>query len=100
MGKIFYSLAGEGRGHATRVRTVVEELRHEHDVVLFASHVAFEFLEEIYRDASDVEVRQIPGLQFCYQQRRVSYFHSIRQSLPYLKQLPRLVTSMERMLRE
>ena len=100
MGKIFYSVAGEGRGHATRVRTVVEELRQEHDVVLFAPHVAFKFLDEVYHDAVDVEVRRIPGLQFCYQGRRVSYARSIRESLPYLKNLPQLVNSMERMLRE
>ena len=100
MGRIFYSVAGEGRGHATRVRTVVEELRQEHDVVLLAPHVAFEFLDDVYHDADDVEVRRIPGLQFCYNGRRVSYFSSIRQSVPYLRQLPELVNSMERMLRD
>ena len=100
MGKIFYSVAGEGRGHATRVRTIVEELRQEHDVVLFAPHVAFEFLNDVYHDAVDVEVRRIPGLQFCYNGRRVSYFRSIRQSLPYLQQLPKLVNSMEQMLKD
>ena len=99
MGRIFYSVAGEGRGHATRVRTVVEELRQEHDVVLLAPHVAFEFLDDIYHDSEDVEVRRIPGLQFCYNGRRVSYVNSIRQSVPYLRQLPELVNSMERMLR-
>ena len=100
MGKIFYSVAGEGRGHATRVRTIVEELRQEHEVVLFAPHVAFEFLNDVYHDAVDVDVRRIPGLQFCYNGRRVSYFRSIRQSIPYLQTLPKLVDSMERMLRE
>ncbi len=100
MGRVFYSVAGEGRGHATRVRTVVEELRQEHEVVLLAPHVAFEFLDDIYHDSEDVEVRRIPGLQFCYNGRRVSYFSSIRQSVPYLRQLPELVNSMERMLRD
>ncbi len=100
MGKIFYSVAGEGRGHATRVRTIVEELRQEHDVVLFAPHVAYEFLDDVYHDATDVTVRRIPGLQFCYNGRRVSYFRSIRESIPYLQSLPRLVDSMEQMLKE
>ena len=99
MGKIFYSVAGEGRGHAIRVRTIVEELRDEHEIVLFAPHVAFEFLNELYQDARDVQVRRIPGLQFCYKNRRVSYFKSIHQSIPYLRGLPELVNSMERMLR-
>jgi uncharacterized protein (TIGR00661 family) len=100
MGKIFYSVAGEGRGHAIRVRTVVEDLRQEHDVVLFAPHVAFDFLDDVYRDAADVQVRRIPGLQFCYKNRRVSYFNSIRQSIPYLLGLSELVASMERLLRD
>ena len=99
MGRIYYSVAGEGRGHATRVRTVVEELRKEHDVVLFASHVAYEFLDDCYHDADDVEVRQIPGLQFCYNGRRVSYFQSVRNSLPYLQNLSKLVDWMESLLR-
>lgn len=40
MARVFVSLAGEGRGHATRVRALVEMLRGRHEVVLFASHVA------------------------------------------------------------
>ena len=100
MGKIFYSVAGEGRGHAIRVRTVVEELRKDHDIVLFAPHVAHDFLIDVYRDSEDVQVRKIPGLQFSYRNRCVSYFHSIRQSIPYLRNLPQLVNSMERLIRE
>lgn len=100
MGRIFYSVAGEGRGHATRVRTVVEELRHEHDIVLLAPHVAYEFLNDVYQDSREVQVRQIPGLQFCYKNRRVNYCSSIWQSLPYLRGLSTLVNSMERMLIE
>lgn len=99
MGKIFYSVAGEGRGHATRVRTVIEELRKDHDFVVFASHVAYRFLSDCYHDADDVEIRQIPGLQFVYRQRRVSYVRSVRESLPYLQSLPMLMASMEAQLK-
>lgn len=100
MGKIFYSVAGEGRGHATRVRTVVDELRQDHEVVLFAPHLAFEFLVDVYHDADDVQLHRIPGLQFCYRNRRVSYVDSIWQSIPYLRHLNQLIKSMERMLRD
>lgn len=99
MGRIFYSVAGEGRGHATRVRTVVEELRREHEIVLFAPHVAYDFLDMIYRDANGVDVRRIPGLQFSYRGHRVSYWDSVRASIPYLRNLPALVASLERLLR-
>lgn len=95
MSRIFYSVAGEGRGHATRARTVVEELRRDNEVVLFAPHMAFDFLNEIYRDTADVEVRRIPGLQFSYSGRSVSYWRSIRDSVPYLWKLPSLVAAFE-----
>jgi uncharacterized protein (TIGR00661 family) len=91
MGKVFYSVAGEGRGHATRVKTVVEELRRHHEIVVYASHLAYEFLEKTYRDATEVEIRQIPGLQFSYSGRRVSYWNSVRDSFAYLRNLPALV---------
>jgi uncharacterized protein (TIGR00661 family) len=100
MGKIFYSVAGEGRGHAARVRTIVEELRHENDVVLFAPHAAFEFLDNVYHDSLDVQVRRIPGLQFCYRNRRVSYLRSIWQSGPFLLSLHQMVNAMEKALDE
>lgn len=100
MSRIFYSVAGEGRGHAIRVRTVVEELRRDNEIVLFAPHMAFDFLDDIYRETTHVEVRRIPGLQFSYSGRSVSYWKSIRDSVPYLWKLPSLVTAFERMLKE
>lgn len=100
MGKIFYSVAGEGRGHATRVQTVVDEFRHDHEIVIFASHMAFDYLDRIYRDTPKLEVRRIPGLQFGYRGRSVCYWSSIRKSLPFLMQLPGLVKSLERCVRD
>ena len=100
MGKIFYSVAGEGRGHATRVKTVVEELKSQHDVVLFAPHVAFDFLSQIYQWDARVEVRKIPGLQFCYSGRRVSYLQSVTKSIPYLRELSQLVNQFELAIRQ
>ncbi|MCP5528711.1 MAG: hypothetical protein H7A47_18120, partial [Verrucomicrobiales bacterium] len=32
MARIFISMSGEGRGHATRVRAVTEALRAQHEV--------------------------------------------------------------------
>ncbi|HSQ42541.1 MAG TPA: glycosyltransferase family protein [Fibrobacteraceae bacterium] len=65
MATIFYSMAGEGRGHATRVKAVVEGLRGKHRIVLYAPGQAYELLEPWYRN-SDVEVRSLNGLSFCY----------------------------------
>lgn len=68
MANIFYSVMGEGRGHATRARTLTEELRLRHRVVLFAGGDAFRFLAPLYQ-GTEVEVREIPSLRFAYRER-------------------------------
>ena len=69
MGTIFYSVSGEGRGHATRVKAVVDALCGKHRVVIYAPDMAFDFLSQAYQTA-DVQVRRIPGLSFYYTARR------------------------------
>nr|AIA95492.1 CAZy families GT1 protein [uncultured Pirellula sp.] len=67
MAKIFYSMAGEGRGHAVRVRTLTELLRQDHELHLFASDEAFDFLSRFYSaEGPDVRLLRIPGLRFHY----------------------------------
>lgn len=66
MATIFYSLMGEGRGHAARARAMVERLRDRHRIVLYTSHDALAFLRGLYRASGDVEVREIEGLKFHY----------------------------------
>ncbi len=36
MATMFYSLSGEGRGYATRVHAIVEDLRKLHQTVIYA----------------------------------------------------------------
>ncbi len=69
MAKILYGVGGEGRGHATRTRAVVEALRTEHEFVIYAPAHAYDLLAPAYADTA-VEVRRIPGLRFHYDQRR------------------------------
>jgi len=96
MATIFYSLAGEGRGHATRVRTIVEHLRSEHRFVLFAPGDAFDMLAPLYAN-SDVRVVRIPGLHFEYAaSRALSPWRTTRGSLAYLARLPAVVRRLER----
>ena len=100
MPKIFFSMAGEGRGHATRVRAIVEQLRHEAQVVLYATGDAHDLLNAAYCDDPDVAVREIPGLRFHYRGEKLSYFGSVfRQGLPYLAGLPRLICRLARDIR-
>jgi uncharacterized protein (TIGR00661 family) len=65
MASIVYAMCGEGRGHATRARAVVEGLRRRHQVTLFASGCAHAMLAPVYRD-TEVRLSPIPGLRFSY----------------------------------
>ena len=93
MATIFYSMAGEGRGHATRVRTVVEALADRHRFVLLAPDDAHDYLSGLYGpDAPErrdsVEVRRIPGLRFAYDTKeRVHWPKTLARAASYLKGL-------------
>lgn len=92
MATIFWSMAGEGRGHATRMRTLVEQLRHEHKIVLFAPADAFKFLSPLYANSDlNVEVEEIPGLLFKYENKKLHLIKSILSGGRFLqKTLPSL----------
>jgi uncharacterized protein (TIGR00661 family) len=95
MARIFYSMAGEGRGHAARVRTLVEHLRHDHELWLFAPDEAYDFLARSYGPDSphpDVKLLRIPGLRFHYTDGRLDLFKSVGTGLAYaFHEMPRLV---------
>jgi uncharacterized protein (TIGR00661 family) len=65
MATLYYSMAGEGKGHAIRARVVVERLRTRHRLVLYASRDAYRFLAPLY-SGGDVTVRELSGLHFKY----------------------------------
>lgn len=98
MARICYGVAGEGRGHATRVRTMVEMLRRQHAVTIFAPHDAFDLLHEAYR-GSEVEVLRIPGLRHGYGRGgRLSLPVTAAAALPFLLRLPVLLAPITRAL--
>lgn len=78
MATLFYSVMGEGRGHAARARAVVERLRDRHRVVLFTSHDALDFLRNEYADDPEIEVREVPGLKFHYSEGKIDNLKTIR----------------------
>lgn len=91
MARIFYSMSGEGRGHATRVRAMTERLRHEHDLLLLAPGNAYELLAPCYRRDPRVRVRAIPGLRFHYTRGRLDLIRSIAAGVSYLRRLESIV---------
>jgi uncharacterized protein (TIGR00661 family) len=90
LAKIVISMAGEGRGHAARVRALTENLRERHEVVLLAPGDAHAFLAPHYA-GTEVRVREIPCLRYHY---RAS------GTIAFLGQLGRLVGQIEALLRE
>ena len=93
MATLIYAVSGEGRGHATRARAVIDELRSEHEVQVYTYGQGAELLRLIYR-GTDVEVRELSGLHFCYSQGgSLDYLRTGAAALPFLRALPeRLLT--------
>lgn len=104
MAKLFYSMAGEGRGHAARARTLAEQLCDDHELWLFAPDDAYDFLARSYgpeRLPSAVRLVRIPGLRFHYTQGKLDLLKSIRRGLAYAwGELPPLVQAFRQRLRD
>lgn len=77
MAKFFISMSGEGRGHATRVRALVERMRDRHQMTLFAPGEAYEFLAQQYATSDEVRLVKIPGLKFHYVNGRLHLLKTI-----------------------
>jgi uncharacterized protein (TIGR00661 family) len=87
-------MAGEGRGHATRMRALVEKLRSRHRLHLFAPGNAFEILAPTYA-GTEVEVTAIPGIFNAYSSdRRLDYLETGRRAAGYFSGLPKLVRAL------
>lgn len=99
MSRIFYSVGGEGRGHATRVRTVIEGLRHDHNITLFAPGHAYELLSPIYQ-RSDVTVKKIPGMMQHNSGSELNYLKTGIFGVKYLIYLPMLVRMLKKEIEE
>lgn len=84
MANIFYSMSGEGRGHAARAVAIVESLRHQHDITLFAPDQAYDFLSPRYSHRlTRVRVFPISGLRFHYVGGRLALRRSIGAGLRF-----------------
>ncbi len=98
MSTIIYSMCGEGRGHATRVQTIVETMLPRHRFILLAARDAYHQLYERYQDSPLVSVRRLPGLFFSYNGLKVDYAKSCIASVPYLWRLSAMVRYVSNMI--
>jgi len=94
MARICISLSGDGRGHATRVRALVESLRKSNALAIHTSGQGYDLLSQCYAGSS-VQVRSIPGLRFGYGAAgNVSVVHSLVGAIQYLLGLPELLARL------
>jgi len=70
--KILYGVVGEGMGHATRSRVVIEHLlKQGHEICIVVSGRAYAFLKECYAENPQVRVKLIHGLSLSYADNKV-----------------------------
>ncbi len=74
---------GEGRGHASRARAMIERLNSDHRIIVTTSHDALAFLRDNYPDDPQVEVHEIPGLKFHYSVDKLDNIKTIRKGLSF-----------------
>lgn len=88
MPQIAYALAGEGRGHATRARTVADGLlKRGAEIVFITGGDALAYLGDLYRDNPRVRFIEIPVLRFGYSKKghgqKVSLHRTAKSVLSY-----------------
>ncbi|MBM3953745.1 MAG: teichoic acid biosynthesis protein [Planctomycetes bacterium] len=81
--RIAISLCGEGRGHATRVATLVERLPSGHTIRIYTSADAHDMLARRFPGDGPVSVSEIPGIVFQYTDGRLDIARSITVGLDY-----------------
>jgi uncharacterized protein (TIGR00661 family) len=77
--RILYGVAGEGMGHATRSRVVIEALSANHDVEVVVSGRAHDYLKA--RESDRLGVTKIWGLSIVYEDNEVQSFRTFLQNV-------------------
>jgi uncharacterized protein (TIGR00661 family) len=93
MATIYYGLAGEGRGHAARARTIIEAMKN-HAFTVFAPDQAHDFLAPKYLGNDRVRIIRIPGLRFHYRDGRMDLTRSTIAGLKYWYRLGGVVRKL------
>jgi len=72
MARILYGLCGEGLGHASRSRILINHLKKKHDIRIIAGGKAYNFLSKEFD-----KVEEIESPRFVYKGNQVRLFYSI-----------------------
>ena len=77
--RILYGVAGEGMGHATRSRVVIDHLARSHDVQVVVSGRAYDYLKA--RESDRLGVTKIWGLSIVYEDNEVQNFRTVLKNV-------------------
>jgi uncharacterized protein (TIGR00661 family) len=80
--RLLYGVVGDGMGHATRSRVVMEHLhKRGHEIHVVASDRAFAFLRDVFAGYRRVVVHEIHGLRFTYRGAGVDKSETLKRTL-------------------
>ena len=71
MARILYGVSGDGFGHATRSKEVIDNLLKKHEVVIVAGDKAYDYLSQYY-----VDIHRIFALRIMYGNNKVRNLHT------------------------
>jgi uncharacterized protein (TIGR00661 family) len=90
MSKVYFGVAGEGRGHAIRSLVLAENLVQEgHSVTIFTGGQAYEFLKHTVSE--NIKIKYIPVLRFGYKNGKINSLKTIIKNFYYMLALPLLI---------
>lgn len=88
--RILYGVVGDGMGHATRSRVVLEHLLSRgHIIHVVVSDRAFKFLSEVFSGNPSIVVHEIHGLRFTYRGKGIDKSETLKRTL---KEIPAALT--------
>ena len=90
-GRIGFSLAGEGWGHAARVVALSEELRDRYDIVYFCPPPAESFIRTRIPDAV---IETVPALNFVKNGHSIDYLRTLGTTLRRLATVKRDIAKL------
>ena len=84
MATIAISLCGEGRGHATRICSLIERLERIYEIRVYSYDDGYKFLKDKFPEGHPtVTVFRIPGITFQYSGGRLDVIRTIKTGLEY-----------------
>tara|TARA_Y100000310_G_scaffold337667_1_gene425336 strand:- start:711 stop:1724 length:1014 start_codon:yes stop_codon:yes gene_type:complete len=86
--RIAYGIAGVGLGHAVRSKVVIDHLQKTHDVAVFTSSMAYDFLKGMKN------LHKVTGTRLVYKDNRLRYWRTLGVNLLRLPAILRSVSKV------